>query len=288
MSAGRSGGTPSIDGDELAWVSMTPFGVPVVPEVKMRSKTSSAPARSQAATWASQSAGKPAPGSAQRSSAVVVGRRSRPTSRGSGASRPVPDGELPRLRPFGDPRIGVGRHPQVERDEDDAAPASPRSRRPASSGVGRRPGQEPIARLQAERPEPPGHEPAPPVELAVAPERAGSRRRAGGDSAGRSPNRATAPSRSSRSVSIVTAYPVVVTRVDGSRGRRAGGASVTCSAAAASRWRRSPFLPPVSAVHARQGRPRSPARDRMPPRAPIVSDRRATLCLGGRRWPSRR
>ena len=74
----------------LSWASITPFGLPVVPEVKTSSKTSDAAGRGHASSRASQSAGKVASGSAQRSSTIVVGNRSRPTSPGSGASRPLP------------------------------------------------------------------------------------------------------------------------------------------------------------------------------------------------------
>jgi hypothetical protein len=77
----------------LSWVSITPFGVPVVPLVKMSWKTSSGAGRFQAAWRASQSGGKSgssSAGSADRSSTVVVGKSARPASAGSAASRPVP------------------------------------------------------------------------------------------------------------------------------------------------------------------------------------------------------
>ncbi len=74
----------------LAWVSMTPFGVPVVPLVKMISNRSLGTGRGQPATCSAQSAGQAGSGPAARSSTVEVGKWSRPASRGSGESRPVP------------------------------------------------------------------------------------------------------------------------------------------------------------------------------------------------------
>ena len=74
----------------LSWASITPFGVPVVPEVKTSSTIGVRPGRGQASTCASQSAGNASSGSAVSSSRRVVGNAPRPASRGSGASRPVP------------------------------------------------------------------------------------------------------------------------------------------------------------------------------------------------------
>ena len=74
----------------LAWVRITPFGLPVVPEVNTSSNTSPGFGRGRAASCASQSGGNVSSGSADRSSTIEVGKRSRPTSRGSGASRPLP------------------------------------------------------------------------------------------------------------------------------------------------------------------------------------------------------
>ena len=74
----------------LPWVSITPFGLPVVPEVNTSWNVSSGAGRSHAATCASQSGGKVSSGSSDSPSMLVVGKRSRPTSRGSGASRPDP------------------------------------------------------------------------------------------------------------------------------------------------------------------------------------------------------
>ncbi len=83
----------SIEATTLSWVSVTPFGVPVVPDVKTSSKTSCSVGRVHVAWRASQSGGKAGSsgaGSAQSASTVVVGKCSSPASRGSGASRPVP------------------------------------------------------------------------------------------------------------------------------------------------------------------------------------------------------
>ena len=74
----------------LAWVRITPLGLPVVPDVNTSSKMSAAFGRGHAASCASQSGGKVSSGSADRSSTIEVGNRSSPTSRGSGASRPLP------------------------------------------------------------------------------------------------------------------------------------------------------------------------------------------------------
>ena len=83
----------SIDAATLSWASITPFGVPVVPLVKMSWNTSSGSGRFQAAWRASQSGGKSGSsvaGSAESASTVVVGKSARPAVAGSGASRPVP------------------------------------------------------------------------------------------------------------------------------------------------------------------------------------------------------
>ena len=103
-----------------------------------------------------------------RASTVVVGKRSSPASRGSGASRPVPRirwrgsgraRRCPRSRPAPSAgRAGRGR----------GRPASPRSRPPAApASTGdqvriRSPGSRPSAA------QPPRGEPAPSVELAIA------------------------------------------------------------------------------------------------------------------------
>ena len=80
----------SIEARTLSWASITPFGVPVVPEVKTSSKISSGAGLGQPAIWLSQSGGKEASGSALSASTEVVGNLFEPGSRGSGASRPVP------------------------------------------------------------------------------------------------------------------------------------------------------------------------------------------------------
>ena len=57
----------------MSWASITPFGVPVVPDVKTSSKTSVGAGRGQASTCASQSAGTSSSGSADEG--VEAGRR---------------------------------------------------------------------------------------------------------------------------------------------------------------------------------------------------------------------
>ena len=74
----------------FACVRITPLGLPVVPEVNTSSKMSAGFGRGQAASCASQSGGNVSSGSADRSSMIEVGKRSSSTSRGSGASRPLP------------------------------------------------------------------------------------------------------------------------------------------------------------------------------------------------------
>ncbi len=77
---------------------------------------------------------------------------------------------MPGARDAHDPVDGVGRHAQVERDENEPGSHGPE--------VGRgkirrrwRPGQEPVAGCEAKRTQPPGGDPRPPVELVVAPGR---------------------------------------------------------------------------------------------------------------------
>ena len=74
----------------LSCASITPLGLPVVPDVNTSWNTSSGFGRSQAATCASQSAGNVSSGSSDSESTLVVGKSARPASAGSGASRPVP------------------------------------------------------------------------------------------------------------------------------------------------------------------------------------------------------
>ncbi len=62
----------------------------------------------------------------------------------------------------------VGRHAQVQRDEDQPRPHRPEVHGREGRG-GRRPGQQPVARLQPERAQAPRRQPAAPVELAEAP-----------------------------------------------------------------------------------------------------------------------
>ena len=73
----------------LPWLSMTPFGSAVVPEVKTISKSESRSGCGQASTWACQSAGNESSGSATSSSSFQTVKSMRPTSAGSGASRPA-------------------------------------------------------------------------------------------------------------------------------------------------------------------------------------------------------
>jgi len=157
-----------IEATRLSWPSITPFGVPVVPEVKISSKSSSGAGRGQAATWASQSGGNEASGSAAMASIVVVGNASRPASRGSGASRPVAEQQA-RGPGFGDDALDrLGGHPEIERHEDQtSANGSEIGRR--QLGRRGRPREHAIARLEAERAEPPGRDPGATVELAVCP-----------------------------------------------------------------------------------------------------------------------
>ena len=68
------------------------------------------------------------------------------------------------------PSIASVRHAQVERDEDQAGPHRPEIGR-RQVGRRRRPGQQPVARLEPERAQPPGGEPRPAVEVAVRPAR---------------------------------------------------------------------------------------------------------------------
>ena len=89
------------------------------------------------------------------------------------------------------PSIASARHPQVERHEDE-----PGVHRAEVGGrqLGRRraPGQDPVARLQVERAQPPGGDPRPPIELAVGPVRRSMPSSWRRPSAGRSPKRVTA------------------------------------------------------------------------------------------------
>ena len=96
-------------------------------------------------------AGTSSSGSAARASTVVVGKRSRPASRGSGASRPVPRIRCRAPERGHDPLDRVGRHPQVERDEDQpGAHRAEVGRRQLRRGW--RPGQEPVARARGRGP----------------------------------------------------------------------------------------------------------------------------------------
>ena len=79
-----------------------------------------------------------------------------------------PEDEVAGARGPDDALDRVGRHPQVERDEDE-----PGVHRAVVGGRQlrrrRRPGQDPVARLEVQRPQAPRRDPRPPVELAEAP-----------------------------------------------------------------------------------------------------------------------
>ncbi len=78
------------------------------------------------------------------------------------------DRELHRPRTFRDPGDGGGSHSQVERHEDQTRPHRPEVGG-GKLGAGCRPCQQPVARSQPAGAEPPRGQPAPTVELAVAP-----------------------------------------------------------------------------------------------------------------------
>ena len=176
----------------LSWASITPFGVPVVPEVKISSTSSSGAGRGQAADLRLP---------VGRERRVVVGRFGR--ERLDGRRREVAEADLARVRARRGRSRGSGgaapdaatialdrvrRHPQVERDEDE-----PRAHRAEVRGRQlrrrRRPGEDPVAGLRPSARSRQAASRAPPVELAVGPVvgRPSSCRR---PSAGRSPNRA--------------------------------------------------------------------------------------------------
>ena len=96
------------------------------------------------------------------------GTCSRRASRGSGASRPVPRMRWRVSAALHDVLDGLDRHAQVQRHVDEAS-----AHRPEVGGRelrhGRAPGQDPVARLEAEGPQAPGRDPAPPLELAEGP-----------------------------------------------------------------------------------------------------------------------
>ena len=171
--AGSRGGSPRPSRQMLRWVSITPLGLPVVPLVKMISNRSSGCGRGQPRTWASQSSGKatpesPAPGSAARASTVEVGKPSSRASRGSGASRPVPIASRAASARSAIRSIASG---AIRRSRGTTTTPGPDRAVVDGRQLGRRrrPGQQPIAGLQAERAQPPGDDPAPPVELVEAP-----------------------------------------------------------------------------------------------------------------------
>ena len=149
-----------------------PSACPVVPEVKTSSKTSlGGRAAARPPTCASQSGGKVVVGLGGER---LDGRRREAVEAGLARIR-ARRGPVPRIRWRGAGRADdaldrVGRHAQVERDEDQAGPHRPEVGG-RQLGRRRRPGQQPVARLEAERAQPPGGDPRPPVELAVRPVR---------------------------------------------------------------------------------------------------------------------
>ena len=204
---------------KLSWASITPFGVPVVPEVKMRSQISSGRGRSQASTCASQSAGKVASGSADEGldGRGREGGRARPRAgparrgrcRGSGVA--APRGRRCRRSR----RVLIRRSSGTRTSRARIAPKYAAG----SSGVDgdqvriRSPGSRP------ERPEPPRRDPAPPIELAVGPRSIVGRRRRGSPApAGR---RCVAESsRLERSVETGLVTVAAIGRVDARARRR--------------------------------------------------------------------
>ena len=140
----------SIEATTLSWASITPFGVPVVPDVKMSSQSSSGSGRGhrrQLRLPVGRERARPG-----RRVEVLDGRRrevlepglagiGRVTSRAEdrGASR----------RTSRRSRRRVGRHPEVERHEDQPRPDRPEVDR-RELGRRRGPGQDPSRRVQAE------------------------------------------------------------------------------------------------------------------------------------------
>ena len=152
-SAGRSGGRSRFAASRLSWASITPFGVPVVPEVKISSTRSPGAGAARPSTCASQSVGRvvsPSGGRAEAST-LVVGKPPRPNSAGSGASRPVPSDEVLRARASrrcrrSPPSTSAGRAGRS------TSPARIAPKYVAgSSGRRWRPRQDPVAGLEAER-----------------------------------------------------------------------------------------------------------------------------------------
>ena len=96
-----------------------------------------------------------------------------------GGIAPGPEHEVPGLGRRDDPFDGSRRHPQVQGHEHEA-----RGHRPVVRGRelrrGWRPRQDPVARLEVHRAQAPRRDPRPPLELAEAPLRSWSRRRAAG------------------------------------------------------------------------------------------------------------
>jgi hypothetical protein len=90
----------SIVASRLSWATITPLGVPVVPDVKIKSQTSAGRGGGHVATAASAAGSFVR--SAMRSSTVVVGKSPSPAPDGSGASWPVPT-----IRRFGPARATI-------------------------------------------------------------------------------------------------------------------------------------------------------------------------------------
>ena len=160
----------STEARTLSWASITPFGVPVVPEVKTSSKSSSGRAAARPRAGRSQSGWE---GLVRIGAQGVHRGRREAIEPGFARIRRITAGtedEVARLGRLDDPFDRVGRHAQVERHDD-----QPGAHR-AEVGGGQlrrrgRPGQHAIARLEAERPQAPGGQARTPIQLAEGPGR---------------------------------------------------------------------------------------------------------------------
>ena len=112
----------------LSWAIITPFGVPVVPEVKIRSQTSSGRGRGHVATVAIIRVGRRrrSPGAAVEG---VDGRRGEVGEAAGFGIRGIMAGaeeQVARLGAGDDRPDRIGAHPQVQRDEDSPARIAPK------------------------------------------------------------------------------------------------------------------------------------------------------------------
>ena len=160
----------SIVASRLSWASITPFGVPVVPEVKIEVPDVLGPAgapRGEPRLPVSRDGRRRA---ARRvsSSTVVVGNAARPASERVGRIAAGAEREVPRLGTADDARDRLEAHPQVQRDEHQ--PGAHRAEvHGRQGGRGRGPGQHPVAGLQPECPEAPRGDAASALELGIGP-----------------------------------------------------------------------------------------------------------------------